>query len=269
MHESHEKFLQHFRLFREESRELSALFEALIKRSPEAHLECSCKIKDQDVHAQRVNAWYKNGEGEESRNKIDWFLTKCSEIAPLNFGLYREMVSPDFRKDKVVYTVVGIDERKQWRDSRIKLWKIITDYETQEEKVLAFEGISPFARAMKIHKGILFGFDFSFSGKTAMKVYPVWHDFQIARNRNLLTSLLGKETADIAGQCRRISFAFTNNSSDVVLHIHAVQTNALIHHLGNETLSRTYADIGKKEVIVSISLNELQRGECKSFNIYY
>jgi LynF/TruF/PatF family peptide O-prenyltransferase len=248
---------------------LSTLFLNLIRNSPEAHLECSCKINDYDIYPMRLNLWYENGGKSETINKIAGFLNNCSKIVDLNFSLYHGVVDRNFIYDKIGYSIVGIDARESPGVSRIKLWHIIKDYQEMEKRILGFEGISPIAKKMKVHKGLLFGFDFASSGKTAMKVYPVWHDFQIKQNHRLLLKFWGSKVVEMAKKCDRISFVFNTKNDDVTLHMIPVNTEKFIGDLGHKNLFKVYQSLNLSKVIVSLTLEEIEKGNYRTFNLYY
>jgi LynF/TruF/PatF family peptide O-prenyltransferase len=264
-----QKYSQHLATFGETPSQLSRRFECLVRRSPKANLECSCKIRHGDIFAKRLNLWFKNGEDVVTRSLVEGFLDECAGIEALDFTIYRRFLDDDFQREKVVFTVLGIDERERWVDSRVKLWKIVADYPELEERLLSYRGLWPMAKPLKIHRGLLFGVEFGFSGTTGLRVYPVWHDFQMDKNYGLLQRLLGREVVSLAKKSRRISFAFSSNSSDVALHILPIFNREFLRHVGSEKLTDVVGRLPANDVIVSLSHSEVLRAECRSFNVYY
>jgi len=264
-----EKYHKHLTSFSTEATSLCIPFFELLKASPEAHLECSCKIVGDTVHPLRLNLWYKNNRETGLNSKIATFLKEYSQTFPLNFSLYQQLVGSNFEYDKVKCTALGIDTRKQFSESRIKLWHIIGHYPEKEEIVLDFPEISPIVRTLKIQPDLLFGFDFGLDGRTAVKVYPTLNRSQIQQSCSLLNILFGTRTLELLKQCEWVNFGFTSKTAELSLHILPQDPKTFIENLNNQILSDTYRLSGAQKVIVSLDQAEVERGCYSSFNLYY
>ncbi len=264
-----EKYHRHLTSFAAEATPLCSSFMDLLKASPEADLECSCKIIGDTVHSLRFNLWYKNN-GESSLNpKIVAFLKNYSQAFPLNFSLYQQIVGTDFQYDKVKCTSLGIDARTQSSASRVKLWHIIEDYPEKEAMVLDFPQISPIARCLKIQPGLLFGFDFGLDGGTAVKVYPVLHLSQIQQSRSLLNALFGTRTFALLEQCNWVNFGFTTKEAGLSLHLFPRNPKMFIDNFHHPVLSDAYRLFSAQKVIISLDQAEAESSCFSSFNLYY
>ncbi|VVB92184.1 Uncharacterised protein [uncultured archaeon] len=264
-----EKYRRHLTSFASRATPLCVPFLDLLRASPEAHLECSCKVCGEAVHPLRFNLWYKNS-GEFSLNpKIVTFLKNYAQAFPLNFSLYQQLVGTDFQYDKVKCTSLGIDVRTQSSASRVKLWHIIEHYPEKEAMVLNFPEISPIARILKIQPGLLFGFDFGLDGGTAVKVYPVLHTSHIQQSRSLLNILFGARTLALLEQCKWVNFGFTTKEAGLSLHLFPRNPKMFIDNLHHPVLSDAYRLSGAQKVIISLDQAEVESGCCSSFNLYY
>ncbi|VVB85505.1 Uncharacterised protein [uncultured archaeon] len=263
------KYRRHLTSFASEETPLCVPFLDLLRSSPETHLECSCKVCGDTVHPMRFNLWFKNS-GESSLNpKIVAFLEQYAEMAPIDCSLYHEVTGTDFQYEKVLYNVIGIDLRPDFASSRIKLWHIVGDYLDMETRALGFAGISPDARRLKIHSGFLFGFDFVFSGASALKVYPVMHDYEIREQNALLRDMVGEKVTVLAGRCRRVSFCFSTDKVGGSAHMIPYDASGFIAKMGSRQLSDAFSAIGSTKIIVAMDIDDINAGEYHTFNLYY
>ncbi len=264
-----EKYHKHLTSFAAEETPLCIQFLDLLKASPEAHLECSCKIIGDTIHPLRLNLWY-NDNGEPSLNpKIVTFLKNCAQDSSLNFSLYQQLVGTDFQYDKVKCTSLGIDARIQSSVSRVKLWHIIEHYPEKEAMVLDFPEISPIARSLKIQPDLLFGFDFRLDGGTAVKVYPTLHISQIQQSCSLLNILFGTRTLALLEQCEWVNFGFTTKEEGLSLHLLPRDPETFIDNFHHPVLSDAYRLSGAQKAIISLDQAEAESGCYSSFNLYY
>lgn len=264
-----EKYYRHLTSFGAEATPLCIPFLDLLKASPEAHLECSCKIIGDTVYPLRLNLWYKN-DGESGLNpKIVTFLENYAQAFPLNFSVYQQLVGSHFQYDKVKCTSLGIDIRTQSGASRLKLWHIIERYPEKEAMVLNFPEISPIARSLKIQPDLLFGFDLGLDGGTAVKVYPALHISQIQQSRSLLNILFGTRTLALLEQCEWVNFGFTTKEAGLSLHLLPRDPELFIDSFHHPVLSEAYRLSGAQKVIISLDQAEAESGCYSSFNLYY
>ena len=264
-----EKYYRHLTSFATESTPFCVPFLELLEASPEAHLECSCKIIGKIVHPLRFNLWYKNN-GESGLNpKIDTFLKNYVQIFPFDFSIYQQIIDKDFQYDKVKCTCVGIDARIQSSLSRVKLWHIIEHYPEKETMILDFPKISPIAQVLKIQTDLLFGFDFGLDGGSALKVYPTLNISQIQQSRSLLNILFGKKTMVLLEQCEWVNFGFTTKKAGISLHLLPRNPKVFIENLHHPVLSRSYRFSGVQKVIISLDQAEAESRSYSSFNLYY
>jgi LynF/TruF/PatF family peptide O-prenyltransferase len=264
-----EKYHRHLASFAAESTPLCIPFLDLLKASPEARLECSCKIIGDTIHPLRLNLWYENNGKSCLNPKIDTFLKNYAQIAPLNLSLYQQIVGKDFQYDKVKCTCAGIDIRIQSSASRVKVWHIIEQYPEKEAMILDFPEISPIAQSLKIQPGLLFGFDFGFDGGTALKVYPTLHISQIRQARNLLNILFGERTLALLEQCEWVNFGFTTKEAGISLHLLPRNLQTFIDNFHYPVLSDAYRLSGAQKVIISLDQAEAESTCYSSFNLYY
>ncbi len=264
-----EKYHRHLTSFAAEATPLCIPFLDLLKASPEAHLECSCKIVGDMVHPLRLNLWYKHN-GESGLNpKIATFLENYAQAFQLNFSFYQQLVGLNFQYDKVKCTALGIDIRTQSNASRVKLWHIIEHYPEKEAMALDFPEISPIARSLKIQPDLLFGFDFGLDGRTAVKVYPTLNISQIQQSRSLLNILFGVRTLALLEQCEWVNFGFTTKETGLSLHLLPQDPEMFIDNFHHPILSDAYRLSGAQKVIISLDQAEAESGCYSSFNLYY
>lgn len=264
-----EKYRRHLTSFASKTTPLCVPFLDLLRASPEAHLECSCKVCGDTVHPLRFNLWYKNSGGFSLNTKIVAFLEHYAEMAPIDRSLYHEVIGTDFLYEKVRYNVVGIDLRPDIASSRIKLWHIVGDYPAMETRALGFAGISPNARRLKIHKGFLFGFDFVFSGASALKVYPVMHDYEIREQSALLRDIVGEKVTMLLERCHRVSFGFSTDKVGASVHMIPYDASDFIAKIGSKQLSTAFSAIGSTKIIIAMDIDDINAGEYHTFNLYY
>lgn len=264
-----EKFRRHLASFASRETQLCIPFLDLLRDSPEAHLECTCKICGDTVHPLRFNLWYKSSGGSGLNPKIAAFLEHYAEIAPIDCSLYHEVTGTDFLYEKVRYNVAGIDLRPDIDSSRIKLWHIVGDYPAMETRALGFAGISPDARRLKIHKGFLFGFDFVFSGASALKVYPVMHDYEIREHNAMLRDIFGEKVTKLVEHCHRVSFGFSTDKAGATAHMIPYHASDFISKIGSRQLSTAFSATGSNKIIIAMDIDDINSGEYHTFNLYY
>jgi LynF/TruF/PatF family peptide O-prenyltransferase len=264
-----EKYARHLSALSAVPDSLCVSFLDLLRASPEAQLECSCKIRATMVHPLRMNLWYEMDRLPVLYPKIGAVLDRLATELPLDLSLYHDLIDPQFRYDRVRCSVFGIDARADPAASRIKLWHIIGDYPEMEERVFGFPGLAPEAHYLKIHPGLLFGFDFGLNGCSALKVYPVWHDFQICEYQGRLRDIVGAAAVALAQRCCRVSFGFSTADVGISAHMIPNDPAQFIADLKHPPLSATYQSLGISSAIVAMDLAEMRRTTPQTFNLYY
>ena len=264
-----DKYRDHLARFHAESTYLCRPFFDAVQSAPEAHLERSCKIGSAGISPLRMNLWYRNDGSTEPESAIKTLVERYVNIADIDLSLYNYLLGSSFRYDKVHYNIVGIDIRPEPQASRLKLWHIVVDYPEIEEAMLTCDGIPQQASWLNVHGGLLFGFDFGFGGTSALKVYPLMHDYEMQEHRQLLHEVFGERMVALTDHCCRVSFGYSTGNSGVTAHMIPYDAAAFVSTSGSQPLADAYATCGASSVIVAMDTAEISAADCRNFNLYY
>ena len=264
-----ERYFDHLSRFGAVSGRLCEPFLNIVHASPEAYLERSCKVSDDEVNPLRMNLWCRNTENCNIVQYVDELFLNYAKLTSLDLSLYHSVVGKGFCYDRVSYVVIGIDIRPRANASRLKVWYVVADYPEMEQVAFGMRGISPKAAQLKVHRSFLFGFDFGLRGGAALKVYPVLHDYEIMENESLLLNMFGVGFIDMVKRCRRVSLGYSTATENVTAHMVPYDTMAFVDALNIPSLTNAYLATGANNAIIAMSVEEIAASVCRNFNIYY
>lgn len=240
-------------------------------------LECSCKLDSNQIFSERFNMWYKDGKYFPVAVKgIVSFFRELSRKGDFKMDLprFRNIIG-DIDYDKTAQIILGVDFRKDFSDSRAKLWFILKDNPRKIADLLTqydYE-IRDQVKSSIISDTLLYGFDFYPSGRIDTKIYPIYYEKDIPslRERGLLPN--SERLSDMLNRSNSFHISFKNTVSDKIYHMRPKDPDRFIQGLNNKDISTLYSMIsgfsGRNTVIVSISEKEIISGRITSANIYY
>jgi len=268
------KFMSHKKAFHIRDCSCVGLLENVIKKSRDFELECSVKVDGERVYPSRFNVYYHKAN-KRNLSLVFGFIKDVAKAsgAVIDYSLIKNIIKKsDLAKMKNV--VVGIDARENKKDSRIKLWFMIGNYPKKIEEIIRMFPKKDMVRDL-VKDELLFGFDFFFDGRKAMKIYPSL-SFDDINDKQMLKRIgqeFTKKTVPLMRKCKKVNISFKECSKDASFHFEVESLGVFMDNIGNNnTLKEVKKRIGKNagnRGIISLNKKEIESSRFSSINIYY
>jgi len=272
MNTNKQKYLIHKKIFNIKTDRHLKIFDDLLNNLKDYLLECSCKIKYNKVYYKRFNIWCTNKNYIETTKKIFNFMERISQInnVKINYTLIRKVLDKHFNINKIKGLVFGIDFRTDLKDSRIKLWFTMENYPEGLKKILSFYEPNKELNLLCAGRELLFGFDFSFSGKTKIRIYPRLTKKDLERTvfRNMFENKLLK----LIDQCYEIRVSLNMDDSKKIIHFSPSNIDSFIKQIDNDSLKKIKFKLKNNSIdikIISLYEDEILNENIININIYY
>ena len=270
-----EKYNQHKKFFGIENDKYLDAFEELLKKSQNFRIECSVKFKDGNIFPCRYVLWYGGRNNVRDINLIFNFLNDLKNLGvDVNFSLLNQILDSDMNFNKISSVVAGFDLRENYFDSRAKIWlKLDNENYFLFNKVLNLHGYNEKVIEVINKNELLFGFDFSFNGKTRIKIYPFFEKHEL-ENEILMKKLknsFSKEIFDLINDCYAIHFSFQGNDFERIIHFHTLnftKFSDMLKEKANYNL-KEHMKGTEKGFIVSLKEKEIDNNNIETLNLYY
>jgi LynF/TruF/PatF family peptide O-prenyltransferase len=269
------KYKKHKKKFKIKNNTYLELFESLLNKSDNYFLECSCKLEGDNIFPSRFNIIYCDERQTKNINLILDFLKKLSvNGAKINYRLLKKIFDRKIRTDKIKRVAVGIDLRKNMASSRVKFWmEPDKEYFYLFKKVLILNGYNRKVGEVMNKKVLPFGFDFSFGGKTRIKVYPYLDRYEIGNKDVLrhLQSIFSKHIFKLITNSRWVCISFKDKNNKRILHLKPKDLACFLKTLRNKKLDNLVRFVGATPVgcIISILETEADQNDLREINFYY
>jgi len=267
------KYLDYKNMFKVKKSKSILLFEKLLYDSDDINLECSNKIKGTQIYSSRLNIWY-HKDILDNLNRVFYFFREIQNLdnVNLNYNLLNQIISK-FNYRKISDLICGIDYRPNLKESRVKIWFIITDYPKKIEEILNLYKNKNVVIKFIHSNELLFGIDLNFNGKTMLKIYPVYTKNKLKENNiiNQLSKLISKKAFSLMNKCKKIHISFTNYS-DRIIHFYPENPDEFLSIIKNEnvnSINKKYNENGYSLQVVSLLERELVDNNLTEINLYY
>jgi LynF/TruF/PatF family peptide O-prenyltransferase len=269
------KFETHIKDFNiAESTSLNA-FKNLIENSEQYFLECSCKIINGVISGSRFALLFKDHEHAYNIKKSFDFLNSLKDNgAKLNYELLDKVSFEDLDLSKVKALGLGIDLRDDEAASRAKFWVAIenSNYRFFNSALDVFGYTDNMANLFNKNE-LLIGFDFYFNGKTKMKVYPHFYEYELknAVISKRLEATFSPLIMEMINQCYMLYVSFEGAENYRLLHFNPHNLKKLCELINNDDLNKLIERISYKysNCIVTLIENEILENNIKTINVYY
>lgn len=267
-----EKYNFHKRLFKIENNKYLDLFENLLLRLENPLLECSVKFDGDKIFPCRYNIYYKGKYPIKNINLVfNFFMNLSNQCIDINYDLLKQTFgqSIDFNKTKGV--MVGIDLRKNFDDSRVKFgFAIDRKYADLSNKVLNLHGYNQKVIELLNKNELIFGFDFSFNGKTRIKIYPPFDVSEFQNNilMNKLHNTFSPAICRLISKCHALNISFEKNEFERILHFHTNKLDDFCSLIKNNELNK-YIDCIKElygKCVISLREKEIDKNKINKIN---
>ncbi len=270
-----DKYNFHKRLFKIENNKYLDLFEDLLKRLEGFQLDCSIKFDGDKIFPCRYMIIYRGKYPIKNINLAFNFLMNLSNQGiDINYDLLKQTFgqSIDFNKTKGV--IVGIDFRKNFDDSRVKFWVVNEGkYADLFNKVLNLHGYNQKVIELINKNELLFGFDFSFNGKTRIKIYPYFDESEL-QNMILMNKLHNNFSPAICrliSKCQALNISFEKKEFERILHFQTNKLDDFCSLIKNDELNK-YKDCIKEineNCVITLKEKEIDENKINEINFYY
>lgn len=270
--EQFRKFYQHKKLFNIKDNNFLRLFEDLMKKSDDFFLECSCKVKNNKIFPSRFIICY-NKECVKNINLSFNFFRRLEENnAKINYSLIKKIIDNDIELGKIEQVMIGIDLRENHKKSRLKFWMVINrKYYKLFNRIIELHGYNDRISGLINKNELLFGFDFYFDGRTNIKIYPHFFDYEF-KNKIILKNLnmqFSTKIIKLISICNYFCVNFKGKNYDRIISFLPNNTS-FFYKLNLKELDRL-VNLTKPEdySMVTLKEKEINSNKIKSFNFYY
>jgi len=142
-------------------------------------------------------------------------------------------------------------------------------------KALAMHGGSAIFDALHLHPSLLFGYDLGFDGTTGLRSYPDVTAEELVSDvvQSRLQPVLSRRTMLAMREASWTHFQISSRNRDLMVQIHPVEPSAFlakwVPHPVAARVHGLYGEAPLLDVVVSLPMRELERGEVENFSLYY
>lgn len=220
------------------------LFEKLLLESPGSAFECAPKITPTEVHAGRFRLGYEQGNNREGLEAIFHFLqkvAKCDDVH-LNSEVLYSLVDERLDFSKVMKMGIGIDNRKEGTDSKVKYYLMIRAYPEKVDQVLSIHQHVNNISSYPIDDVFGFGINMYFDGRTDIEIYPLFTPKEMQDNELIEKLKLREALNDFIDEYHSLHISFDGRGGRI-LHFHPRSPSRFVRLLNNHRLSILYSNV--------------------------
>ncbi|QEI40303.1 hypothetical protein BMF77_00868 [Dolichospermum sp. UHCC 0315A] len=251
-------------------------FEKLVQGQKDAIIDCACKIDHDRLHAARFTlTWTKPDAKSQINAALNFFNAVAARVeVKLNYQLLHKFLGNNFDFSKVIKVLIGVDARREVKDSRLKLFIWIDNYLEKTETAISLCGNSPELRSILTNNNLLIGFDFSLNGSHEIEVYPTLSAEEFVREnvQIRLAKILPAKALEFLKVCHLLQIGFSQANESKILYFHPTDHNYFVDNLGNHLADRVHAYYRHQAVralVVCIPESELIKSSIQKLNMYY
>jgi len=271
------KFLNHKKLFNIKENNFLKLFEDLLKNTEDFDLDCSCKIEKEQIFPCRfnINMGYGGKEKIKNINIVFNFLKNLNAIgAKMNYDLIKKIFDNKIDLDNIKEVLLGIDLREDKKNSRAKFWLVINkeDYKLLN-LILELHGHNQKVIELINKNDLLFGFDFYFDGRTKIKIYPQFTEYELKDKLilNKMEKIFFTPIVSLISECHTLHISFQGKEFNRILHFHPNNLFVFLSKIKNKKLNNLVNSIDYpiRKCVISLKEEEINKNKIESFNFYY
>lgn len=274
MNKQFEKYLYHKKRFDLEETTQLKLFEEFLQSAPEYLIECSCKVKKEEMFPYRFNVFFDKNL-IKSTNCIFDFLKNISENgAILNYDILKKIFSSKINIKKLEVVSLGIDFRKELKDSRVKcFFETNSRYYELFNLAMNLHGVSEKVSEVMFKNRLIIGVDLFFDGKTQIKLYAPFKKFELKNEVifNNLNKIFPNQVFELLSKNKTLYISFKGPPFNRILSFYPKDLNKTTKQLDNKILTSlaNSIDYSLDDCIVSLEEEEINIGKIENFNFYY
>jgi len=223
---------------------ISHFFMKLLLDSPSSAFECAPKITPTEIHAGRFRLGYEQRNNRKAIDAIFHFLqriAKCDGVR-LNCEILYSLVDEGLDFSKVMKMGIGIDNRKDGRDSKVKYYLMIRGYSEKVDQALSLHQPVKDIRNYPIDDVFGFGINMYFDGRTDIEIYPLFTPKEI-QNHELMDKLkLRGALNGFINEYDSLHISFDGRGRRI-FHFHPKSPRKFVQLLDNHQLSMLYSNI--------------------------
>jgi len=230
------------------------LFEALLSTPPCSILECSAQISPEGTHGARFRLGYEQQNIQKGLCLLDDFLDKISrcENVLLNRDILNQIVNNDLDVSRIIALGIGLDNKTNNSDSKVKCYLMVKGYPEKIEQVLSLHPPLDGIRDYLIHEEFTFGIDMYFDGRTGVEIYPCL-DRQDLNSPALMGKLkLRDAIRELIKECNLLHISFEGEGRRI-FYFHPQSPTRFVRLLDNRRLSLAYSHVQTLNYILSRS----------------
>jgi LynF/TruF/PatF family peptide O-prenyltransferase len=251
------------------------LFENFVSQAEGWMLECSCKIERDKLSPIRFNVFRKQPTAEHYRAVREFFRQVAVRVGVrINCTLLDQFVRDNLDFSKIGEVGIGIDLRKELRESRLKLFFTFSDYPEKVGAAIALCQPPKEFWELRIDNNLVVGFDFFLDGRSAIEVYTTVSKDNLRRGevRERLAKVLSPVALQLLDSCSLLIVGFSKNKPENILYYQPRDPDSFISQLRNDLARRCHAYYQGQPVIrtlVGLREKELLAGFIENVNLYY
>ena len=267
------KYIFHKKLFNIKESKTLTLFEKLMEGQ---FVECSYKLSSGKIYPVRFNLFFPQKENKTAFEKTINFFKELSkeQTINLNYSILTSLFKKSFDLNKVQRILLGVDFREKLKESRVKIYFIISNYPSKTEEILKINGKNKEILSLINKDLLLFGIDFSFDGKTQIKIYPHINFKELNEDIFLKKHFksIFKKRKNLFKNTHHTYISFKTPNFDKIIYFKPINQQKFIESLNNKIIKK-YSDTTLKENFkcgyISISEKELKKEDISNFTFYY
>lgn len=255
-----------------------ALFEEFVATTGDCLIECSGKIKQDQLYPARINLQFSDQQYFHNIHASIDFLKRAASRTDVNLDLdiLSTFLVGNFDYSKVQTVLLGIDLRHNLSESRLKLFIRIGDYPEKMALAKRLCKIAPESEAMLRSDTVHIGFDFYLDGRSAIELYPELkkNEFNHPFIYNQLKTMLSPEALKPLPVCSLFGIGLSPANEVNVLYYHLENIQDFLSYFPiNDTACRVHdfylQQDGSRKMWVALSESEMQAGKINNVNLYY
>lgn len=253
----------------------------LVREAAYATVELSIKVAGDSVQAGRFNLFCvpQDVQGFVAAVMSFFEAVKAADASALDLSWLRRFLEGDVDWARVSRVVVGLDLREEPLQSRVKLWFFADDEvgvaRNPVQRLLAMHGRDDLFDALHLHPALLFGYDLCFDGTTGVRSYPdvTAEEFASDVVHSRVQSVLSPRTLLAMKEASWTHFQIASRNRDLMVQLHPMEPSAFLAkwavHPVAARVHGFYGEVPLLDVVVSLPMAELERGEVENFSLYY
>lgn len=255
-----------------------ALFEEFVATTGDCLIECSGKIKQDQLYPARIDLQFSDKQHFRNIHASIDFLKRAASRTDVNLDLdiLSTFLAGNFDYTKVQTVLLGIDLRHHLSESRLKLFIRIGDYPEKMALAKHLCNINQESEALLRSDTLHIGFDFYLDGRSAIELYPELKKDELNQPAiyHHLKTMLSPEALKPLPLCSLFGIGLSPANEANVLYYHLENIQDFLSYFPINDTARRVHDFylqqeGSRKMWVALSESEMQAGKINNVNLYY